>query len=101
MVQGGRMGGAGQIIAIDQFGQKRQMAMRVGATHFINSSETDPVKAVRELTGGGGVDHAFEAVGNAKICRHAIEALAVPRNANIVCMLPPDPPSQLPRSAIQ
>src|SRR5262252_168652 len=48
VVQGARIGGARQIIAIDQFGQKRQMAMRVGATHFINSSDVDPVKAVKE-----------------------------------------------------
>ena len=43
------------------------MATRVGATHFVNSAEDDPVKAVRALTGGAGVDHAFEAVGS----RHA------------------------------
>src|SRR5262249_50897744 len=61
IVQGARIGGARRIIAIDQFGQKRQMAMRVGATHFVNSSETDPVKAVRELAGGAGVGHPLEA----------------------------------------
>src|SRR5258708_8154184 len=101
MVQGGRMGGAGQIIAIDQFGQKRQMAMRVGATHFINSSETDPVKAVRELTGGAGVDHAFEAVGNAKLCRQAIESLAIRGTATIVGVLPPDATIEFPWVAIR
>jgi S-(hydroxymethyl)glutathione dehydrogenase/alcohol dehydrogenase len=101
IVQGARIGGARQIIAIDMFGEKRQMAMRVGATHFINSSETDPVKAVRELTGGAGVDHAFEAVGNAKLCRQAIESLAIRGTATIVGVLPPDATIEFPWMAIR
>jgi S-(hydroxymethyl)glutathione dehydrogenase/alcohol dehydrogenase len=96
IVQGARIGGARQIIAIDQFGQKRQMAMRVGATHFINSSETDPVKAVRELTGGAGVDHAFEAVGNAALVRQAVESLAIRGTATIVGVPPPDTVFEIP-----
>ncbi|MBV8779119.1 MAG: Zn-dependent alcohol dehydrogenase [Alphaproteobacteria bacterium] len=101
IVQGARIGGARQIIAIDQFGQKRQMAMRVGATHFINSSETDPVRAVRELTGGAGVDHAFEAVGNAKLCRQAVESLAIRGTATIVGVLPPDATIEFPWMALR
>jgi S-(hydroxymethyl)glutathione dehydrogenase / alcohol dehydrogenase len=101
IVQGARIGGARQIIAIDQFGQKRQLAMRVGATHFINSSESDPVKAVRELTGGAGVDHAFEAVGNAKLCRQAVESLAIRGTATIVGVLPPDATIEFPWMAIR
>jgi S-(hydroxymethyl)glutathione dehydrogenase/alcohol dehydrogenase len=99
--QGARIGGARQIIAIDQFGQKRQMAMRVGATHFINSSETDPVKAVKELTGGLGVDHAFEAVGNSKLCRQAVESLATRGTATIVGVLPPDATIEFPWMALR
>ena len=34
----------------------------MGATHFINSSETDPVPIVQELTGGG-ADVIFEVTG--------------------------------------
>src|SRR5579864_8307994 len=77
IVQGARIGGARQIIGVDQFAGKLEMARRAGATHFVNSAEDDPVKAVRALTGGLGVDHAFEAVGNAKLCRQAIESLAI------------------------
>jgi threonine dehydrogenase-like Zn-dependent dehydrogenase len=40
-----------------------------GATHFVNSAADDPVKAVRALTQGAGVDHAFKAVG-AKVVSH-------------------------------
>src|SRR5580692_13059609 len=101
IVQGARIGGARQIIAVDQFGEKRQIAMRVGATHFVNSSEADPAKAVRELTGGAGVDHAFEAVGNAKLVRQAIESLAIRGTATIVGVLPPDAMIEFPWMAIR
>ena len=101
IVQGARIGGARQIIAIDQFGEKRQIAMRVGATHFINSSEADPAKAVRELTGGAGVDHAFEAVGLAMLVRQAIELLAIRGTATIVGVLPPDAMIEFPWMAIR
>jgi S-(hydroxymethyl)glutathione dehydrogenase/alcohol dehydrogenase len=101
IVQGARIGGARQIIAVDQFGTKRQMAMRVGATHFVNSAEEDPVKAVRALTGGLGVDHAFEAVGLSKLCRQAIESLAIRGTATIVGVLPPDAMIEFPWMAIR
>ncbi len=101
IVQGARIGGARQIIAVDMFPQKEEMAKRAGATHFVNSSEEDPVKAVRALTGGLGVDHAFEAVGLAKLCRQAIESLAIRGTATIVGVLPPDATIEFPWMAIR
>ena len=101
IVQGARIGGARQIIAVDMFEAKREMALRVGATHFVNSAEDDPVKAVRALAGGGGVDHAFEAVGNAKLVRQAIESLAIRGTATIVGVLPPDAMIEFPWMAIR
>ena len=54
---------------------------------FVDGAEVDPVKAVRALTGGLGVDHAFEAVGKAKLVRQAIEAWrsAAPRQSSGCC----------------
>jgi S-(hydroxymethyl)glutathione dehydrogenase / alcohol dehydrogenase len=101
IVQGARIGGARQIIAVDMFASKEEMAKRAGATHFVNSSEDDPVKAVRALTGGAGVDHSFEAVGNAKLCRQAIESLAIRGTATIVGVLPPDATIEFPWMAIR
>src|SRR5579863_8336836 len=101
IVQGARIGGARQIIAVDMFVQKEEMAKRAGATHFVNSSEDDPVTAVRALTGGLGVDHAFEAVGLAKLCRQAIESLAIRGTATIVGVLPPDAEIAFPWMAIR
>src|SRR5947209_18007535 len=101
IVQGARIGGARQIIAVDMFASKEEMAKRAGATHFVNSSEDDPVKAVRALTGGAGVDHLFEAVGNAKLCRQAIESLAIRGTCTIVGVLPPDATIEFPWMAIR
>ena len=101
IVQGARIGGARQIVAVDMFAQKEEMAKRAGATHFVNSGEDDPVKAVRALTGGAGVDHSFEAVGNAKLCRQAIESLAIRGTCTIVGVLPPDATIEFPWMAIR
>src|SRR5499427_5741523 len=46
IVQGARIGGASQIIAVDQFEAKEEIAKSVGATHTVNSRNDDPVKAV-------------------------------------------------------
>ena len=62
-VQGARLAGAKQIIVADVSEEKLELGRRFGATHTINSRETDLVEAVRELTDGRGVDYAFEAIG--------------------------------------
>jgi S-(hydroxymethyl)glutathione dehydrogenase/alcohol dehydrogenase len=77
------------------------MAKRVGATHVVNSSKDDPVKAVRSLTRGAGVDHAFEAVGNTTLVRQAIESLAIRGTATIVGVMPPDAKIEFPWMAIR
>jgi S-(hydroxymethyl)glutathione dehydrogenase/alcohol dehydrogenase len=101
IIQGARIGGARQIIAIDQFETKREMAARAGATHFVDSTQDDPVKAVRAMTGGAGVDHAFEAVGLASLVRQAIESLAIRGTATIVGVLPPEAMIEFPWMAIR
>ncbi|MHB1711567.1 MAG: Zn-dependent alcohol dehydrogenase [Acidimicrobiales bacterium] len=62
-VQGARLAGAAAIIAVDRVAAKLEMAVANGATHTVDASAADPVAAVRDLTGGRGVDHAVEAVG--------------------------------------
>src|SRR5689334_23987988 len=101
IVQGARIGGASRIIGVDVFDGKLEMAKRVGATHVVNSAKDDPVKAVRALTGGAGVDHAFEAVGNTTLVRQAIESLAIRGTATIVGVMPPDAKIEFPWMAIR
>ncbi|HEV8298806.1 MAG TPA: Zn-dependent alcohol dehydrogenase [Acidimicrobiales bacterium] len=64
IIQGARIAGAAQIIAVDPVELKRQAAAHFGATGSVDPSEGDPVQQVLELSGGRGVDFAFEAVGH-------------------------------------
>ena len=63
-IAGARLAGAHTIIGVDIDDRKLEWAKDFGATHTINASKTDPVEAIRALTGGNGVDVAIEAVGN-------------------------------------
>lgn len=63
VIQGARLAGATTIIAVDIDPAKLEIAKTFGATHTVNSSEVDPVAAIKELTGGHGVNYSFEAVG--------------------------------------
>ncbi|MFN3599942.1 MAG: zinc-binding dehydrogenase [Dietzia sp.] len=64
IVQFAAAAGVSQIIAIDVSDEKLAAVAELGATHTINSRETDVVSAVRDLTDGHGVDVAFEALGS-------------------------------------
>lgn len=105
-VQGARIAGARAIIAVDRFESKLALAKRLGATHTIDSSQVDPVKAIRQLTnelaggggleGGGGlmspgndgVDYAFEAVGVKELAEMCFEAIKPGGTATIIGMIP-------------
>lgn len=64
IVQGCRIAGAAKIIAIDIIDSKLEMATNFGATHTINSKDVDDLEgAIKEITGGVGVEYAFEAIG--------------------------------------
>jgi threonine dehydrogenase-like Zn-dependent dehydrogenase len=58
-----RVCGAGKVIGIDVNDEVLAMASRLGADIVINAKKVDPVEAVREATGGVGVDVVFECAG--------------------------------------
>jgi S-(hydroxymethyl)mycothiol dehydrogenase len=62
-VAGAALAGAAKIIAVDVDDRKLEGAKRFGATHTVNSSQTDPVEAIRDLTDGFGADVVIDAVG--------------------------------------
>ena len=62
-IAGSRLAGAHTIIAVDIDDRKLEIAHNFGATHTVNSTNEDPIEAIRGLTGGNGVDVAIEAVG--------------------------------------
>jgi S-(hydroxymethyl)glutathione dehydrogenase/alcohol dehydrogenase len=67
--------GASQIIAVDVRDDKLEVARQAGATDVVNSTKTDAVAAVRELTGGQGVDVAFEVLGLQQTFVQAFECI--------------------------
>ncbi len=73
-IAGSRLAGAHAIIAVDIDDRKLEWAKGFGATHAINSTTTDPVEAIREATGGNGVDVAIEAVGRPETFEQAFYA---------------------------
>jgi len=56
VIQGALLRGAGQILAVDVAPEKLEHARALGATDVVDASATDPVDAVRELTGGRGAE---------------------------------------------
>ncbi len=73
-IAGARLAGAHTIIAIDLDPAKLGAASAFGATHTVDASSTDPVVAVRGLTGGNGADVCIEAVGHPKVMEQAFFA---------------------------
>ena len=63
-IAGSRLAGAHTIIGVDIDDRKLEWARDFGATHTINSTQTDPVEEIQQITGGNGVNVAIEAVGN-------------------------------------
>ncbi len=57
------LAGARTIVAVDVDPRKLEWARQFGATHTVDSRSTDPVEAIKEATGGFGVDVSIEAVG--------------------------------------
>lgn len=73
-VMGAQLAGAWPIIAVDTLPGKLETARKLGADYLINAAETDPIAAIKDLTSGGGVEYAFEAVGSAPVLAQAYEA---------------------------
>ena len=73
IVQLAAVSGAESVIAIDVDPDKLALARRMGATHTINAADVDAAEAVAELTGGRGVDAAFEALGSAATTAQATD----------------------------
>ena len=73
-IAGSRLAGAQTIIAVDVDDRKLEWAKQFGATHTINSRQTEPVQAIRDITGGHGVNVAIEAVGKPETYEQAFYA---------------------------
>lgn len=73
-VQGAALAGASTIIAVEPSAEKRAVATELGATHVVDPTAEDPVKAIKAATDRLGADHVFEVVGRSSTIRQAYEA---------------------------
>jgi S-(hydroxymethyl)mycothiol dehydrogenase len=95
-IAGARTAGATTIIAVDVDDRKLQWAKGFGATHTVNSRETDPVERIRELTGGFGADVVVEAVGRPETYEQAFYARDLAGTVVLVGVPTPDLKVELP-----
>jgi S-(hydroxymethyl)glutathione dehydrogenase/alcohol dehydrogenase len=72
-VAGCRLQGAERIVCVDLSPERLGLARGQGATEVMVGGE-DTVEAILEMTGGFGADYTFEATGNVKVMRQAVEA---------------------------
>lgn len=72
VIMGAKLARAGKIIGVDIAQNKLDWAQQFGATDLVDASKTDPVEAIKGLTGGNGVDYSFEAVGSPQTLLQAL-----------------------------
>lgn len=73
-ILGASLVGADPIVAVDVVDEKLSFIEELGATHTVNSRETDPVEAIRNVTDAG-VEYAFECTSHPDVVRQAIGAI--------------------------
>jgi S-(hydroxymethyl)mycothiol dehydrogenase len=95
-VLGARLAGARTIIAVDIDPRKLEWAREFGATHVINSRQTDPVEQIRALTGGNGADVVIEAIGRPETYQQAFYARDLAGTVVLVGVPTPDMRLDLP-----
>jgi S-(hydroxymethyl)glutathione dehydrogenase / alcohol dehydrogenase len=100
VVQGAEIANASRIVAVDIVENKLDLAQTLGATDVVNASEVDPVTAILDITGGRGVDYAFDALGSVKLTQQAVAVLAVGGTATIVGSMPSNQTLELNANAL-
>jgi Zn-dependent alcohol dehydrogenase len=83
-VQGAKIAGAARIIVSDPVAERREVAKRFGATDLLDPTSEDVAAAARELTGGIGVDYAFETAGVSALI--GVGVAAARNGGTIVCV---------------
>jgi aryl-alcohol dehydrogenase len=76
--------GVTTIIMIDIVDSRLEFAKQLGATHTINSRDTDPVEAVKSITAGRGVEYALDTTGNKSVFGQLLGVVAPHGHAGLV-----------------
>jgi S-(hydroxymethyl)glutathione dehydrogenase / alcohol dehydrogenase len=83
-VAGCRLQGAERIICVDMSERRLELARGQGATETMTGGD-DAVERIVEMTGGFGADYTFEATGNVKVMRQAVESARMGWGLCTVC----------------
>jgi S-(hydroxymethyl)glutathione dehydrogenase/alcohol dehydrogenase len=83
-VAGARLQGAERIVCVDLSPERLELARGQGATDLLTAGE-DTVQTILDMTGGFGADYTFEATGNVKVMRQAVEAARMGWGLCTVC----------------
>ena len=86
-INAAKIAGAGRIIAADPVKEKRDLAIKLGATDVVDAMADDAAAQIQELSKGG-VDHAIEAVGRPASAQLAVSSLRRGGTATILGMMP-------------
>jgi S-(hydroxymethyl)glutathione dehydrogenase/alcohol dehydrogenase len=86
-INAAKIAGAGRIIACDPIPEKRELALKLGATDVVDALADGAAATIIEMTKGG-VDHAIEAVGRAASAKLATAILRRGGTATILGMHP-------------
>jgi S-(hydroxymethyl)glutathione dehydrogenase / alcohol dehydrogenase len=86
-IQGAAICGAYPVIAVDVLDKKLELAKKFGATHGVNAKTVDPIKAVKDLTGGAGADYVFVTVGSVDAIKQGV-SMCGRRGMTVVVGLP-------------
>src|SRR5919206_437279 len=89
-IAGAKLAGATTIIAVDIDDRKLEWARQMGATHTVNSKNTDPVEVIKGHTNGFGVDVAIDAVGHPTVFEQAFYARDLAGRVILVGVPTPD-----------
>lgn len=71
-IQGARIAGAAEILAVDTVEAKLEQAKSFGATHAVTPDDLEA--AIQEITSGDGFDYALECIGHPTTIRQAYDA---------------------------
>ncbi len=95
-IAGAALSGASKIIAVDLDDRKLETAIRLGATHTVNSTSADPVEAIKNIcsdNGTGqeqGADVVIDAVGRPETWKQAFYARDLAGTVVLVGVPTPD-----------
>ena len=74
MAQVARAAGASEVIVVGR-GERLRLAGEIASAKTVDYEKADPPEAIRELTGGGGIDRVYECAGDPRVVPQALAAV--------------------------